>query len=256
MVNSGQELLLLRPSLEMPRMAENLMILAASISAVIMLYIAFSICRRENVRYPIFLLIGAAACTFHEPFVSLLGHFHYPEAGQRNAFVLLGIAIPLFHPIIALTYMGGIVLWTFVKLDNRQMSVRKWWTLFGVTTLLALAFEPPLIEAGLWKYFGDNQSVMLLGFPVIWAIANTAALMNVGLVGYLIWNDLLKRQSSWTLSVLVPLLLFACHVPIVSPVYIALNSTESVLLNNLAAALSAMFSVAAVYLGSRVLKAR
>ncbi|MEQ9565161.1 MAG: hypothetical protein RLN85_04995 [Pseudomonadales bacterium] len=245
-----------RPSLEMPRTAEDLIILASCISAAVMLYFVISICRREKVVYPIFLLIGAAACTFHEPFVSLLGHFHYPEIGQRTAFHLLGIAIPLFHPIIALSYMGSIVIWTFVKLENRQLSLRTWWSFFAITTLFALAFEPPLIYAGLWRYFGDNQSLMLFGFPVIWSIANAAALMTVGLVSYLIWNDLLERKSSWSLAFIVPLLLFACHVPIVSPVYIALNSTESVLLNNLAAALSATFSVALVYLGSRVLSLR
>lgn len=256
MTKTVLQLISTRPSLEMPGMAENLMLLAASVSALIMLYFAISICRKDMVKYPIFLLIGAAACTFHEPFVSLLGHFHYPELGQRTAFVLLGIAIPVFHPVVAVSYMGGVVTWIFVKLERNQLSVRSWWGFFAVTTMFALAFEPPLISAGLWKYFGDNQSFMLFGFPIIWSIANAAALMSVGLIAFLIWNHLLGKGRTWSLAILTPLLLFACHVPIVSPVYVALNSTDSVPLNNLAALCSALFAVGAVFLGGRAIEQR
>ncbi|SNC62712.1 hypothetical protein SAMN04487881_0719 [Marinobacter sp. es.048] len=254
MTATGLELMSNRPSLVMPELAENLILWAASLSALIMVYFAINICRRDQVVYPIFLLIGAAACTFHEPFVSLLGHFTYPQIGQRTAFVLLGIAIPLFHPIVAVTYMGGVVTWIFVKLERNQLSARGWWGFFSITTVFALVFEPPLISAGLWKYFGENQSFMLYGFPIIWSIANAAALMLVGLIAHLIWSSLLLKRRTWSLALLTPLLLFACHVPIVSPVYIALNSTSSVTLNNIAAFCSALFAVGAVYLGGRVLE--
>jgi len=256
MTETVLQLLATRPSLEMPEMAENLMLVAASVSAMIMVYFAVVICRKDRVTYPFFLLIGAAACTFHEPFVSLLGHFHYPELGQRTAFVILGIAIPLFHPIVAVSYMGGVVTWIFAKLDRNQLSTRSWWSFFVITTLFALAFEPPLINAGLWKYFGENQSLMLFGFPVIWSIANAAALMTVGLIAHYIWSDLLLKRGTWSLVLLIPLLLFACHVPIVSPVYIALNSTNSVALNNLAAFSSALIAVGTVFLGARAIEKR
>ena len=242
-----------RPSLQMPQSAELWMIGAASLSALVMIVLALSVARRERSPYPVFLLLGAAACTFHEPFVCLLGHFHYPEAGQRTAFRMLGVAIPVFHPIVALTYMGGVVFWVFTRLDRRELTLRAWWYFFVITTAIAVVFEPPFIALGLWKYFGDNQSFMILGFPVVWAIANAAALMMVGLLGYLIWHSLLGRRHAWSLAVVLPLLLFACHVPIVSPVYLALNSTHSVLVNNLAAALAGLFSLGLVYLGSRLL---
>jgi len=242
-----------RPSLIMPALAQEAITIAASVAGLIVLIIVVRRWRTTGESYPFFLLVGAMACTFYEPFVVTLAHFHYPEIGQRTSHVLLGVAIPLFHPIIAMSYMGGVVLWIFFHLDDAKLTVGKWWAFFTVTTLFALAFEPPLIHIGLWKYYGDNQSLSLLGMPVIWSIANAAALMWVGLFAYLAWDRMLQRTNSWSLVLLVPMGLIAFHMAISAPVYIALNSTLSVAINNLAAAVSALFATGAAYLGARAL---
>lgn len=48
---------------------------------------------------------------------------------------------------------------------QRKVDARTWGLYFAVAVVAATSFELVPIHFGLWRYYGDNQPLQVLGFP-------------------------------------------------------------------------------------------
>ncbi|MEQ8743620.1 hypothetical protein [Parasphingorhabdus sp.] len=251
---SGRELLVARPDMIMPETAQFWTLLVFGTAAFATFLYALWQMRRNHTVYPLWLLLGAIVASTYETLDNTLGHVYYPITGQISIYEILGIPLPLFTFFVYFFYIGATVIWVFSLLDSKSIDNRSWWTIYGFTVLGALIFEPPMLALGLWNYYGDNQSLVFLGFPIWWAIVNPASVIMVALVSYLIWDLLLERKYTILLSAIVPILLYGIHGGISAPIYMTINSTSSAVINNLAAVASILLALGVIWLGGKAIR--
>ncbi|MBT8340000.1 MAG: hypothetical protein HKP58_10410 [Desulfatitalea sp.] len=243
-----------RPVLAMPQTAQTVaIILFAAIVAVIVGYvIRFSM--KNKVSYPIWMIIAIFLATPYETHTALLGHFVYPQEGQISVFSLYGIPMPLYLVLIYVVYVAPFMLFIFNSMEKGTMTPSLWWKMFFISVPCAFMFEPLAIHFGLWNYWGANQPMKILGFPLWWAFVNPTGLMIMTLTVYLIWRDVLHRQKAYTFCLLIPLGLFAFLGCISAPAHITLHSYTSKTATIVGSLLSMAMSVFAIWIGQKILE--
>lgn len=243
-----------RPVLTMPEPAQTIVIILTAILAAIVVLYAIRLAKRDNVSYPIWMILGIVLALPYENHTALLGRFVYPQVGQVSVESFYGIQMPLYLLFVYILYVGPFMLFIFDKMEKGSMTVSLWWKMFFITAFLALCFEPPAIHFGLWYYFGDNQPLKILGLPLWWIFVNVGALMLMTLTLYLIWRDLLGRSHSYCFLILIPMGLYAFLGPLSAPAHLSLGTFTSKVGTIIGSVISIGFAFFAIWIGQKILE--
>lgn len=207
--------------------------------------------RRTRQPYPVYIVLASGSIVFGEPFVDVLGHCAFPEQGATPYVHAFGRAVGLYMAPVYFFYFGFGILMT-LRLIQGGVTVRRWWRWYAGTVAFGLLFEPLPILDGWWTYYGPNQPLKFFGLPIWWGVANTAAWLVTGTILHvLLSRRLLSGPGTLAIVPLLPLIYMGSHTMMAFPVYVALNSTDSLVVTNLAQLVTIVAAVAAVWVCGR-----
>ena len=193
--------------------------------------------RRERRSYPLFVFLGAGLSVFYEPINNVLGHCTYPEIGQVTWIETFGRRIPTYIGPVYFFYFSATILWLMGRI-RAGVTTRRWWTYYSVGVAACTSFELVPIHYGWWKYYGGNQGLRILGFPMWWWFVNPMCLFAMATLFHFLRKHVITDGLSPLLVLLWPMALFATHGSAAIPVYTALNSTSSTAVTTLATLLT------------------
>jgi hypothetical protein len=221
--------------------------------AVALLALAYCIhvARKERQRYPLFLFVGGALCVFYEPINNVLGHCTYGEIGQVTWLHTLGRKIPSFIGAVYMFYLTAPILWLMGRL-RAGVTARQWWRYYSVGVVACTGFELIPIHYGWWKYYGANQGLRVLGFPMWWWFANPMCLFLMAAIFHFLRQRVITDRLSPLLTVMWPMVFFATHGSAAIPVYTALNSSSDTLVTSAAAAFTIALSLMMMWISGRL----
>jgi hypothetical protein len=205
--------------------------------ALAALVYAIRLARTERKRYPLFAMLGAGLCVFYEPINNVLGHCTYGEVGQVTGLHAFGRKIPTFINWVYLFYLSAPILWLMGRI-RAGVTVRQWWRYYAVGVVLCTSFELIPIHYKWWAYYGDNQGLRTLGFPMWWWFANPMCLFVMATVFHALRQRVISDRLSPMLVPLWPMMFLATHGPVAIPIYTALNSTSSTVVTTFATLLT------------------
>lgn len=121
----------------------------------------------------IVLLLGGVIASLNEALVDVAGLCWYPQHGQIVGYRTL-LAVPLWN-VLAYTAYFGVTTFVLLEIARAGATQRKLWTILGGLLVSELIFEPVVINAGGYVYFGD-EPLSLFGMPLYWMATNFSAL--------------------------------------------------------------------------------
>jgi hypothetical protein len=172
------------------------------------------------------LLIGGAIALFNEPLDDILGLVHHPREGQHIVFETMG-PIPHWGLPTYIIFFGGIAYVLLVELRKLKFTPKAFWIGIGITFVLDLLIELPLLHFGLYTYFAYGEVPMTIGgFPLYWLLINTT--------GPILCAAILFAAPGYFTGWRAPLVVFlplvtdtACSAAVGLPVYNALHTPDA-----------------------------
>jgi hypothetical protein len=152
--------------------------------AAVVAVVAF--CRRQRVTWPLLVLVSGGATFLLEPlFDHLYGLWFWTE-NQWTVITTYGISIPVWLPIVYVTYYGAWTVWLRQRFE-RGATMREVATLFLASVAIATAFEQLYIQVFELYVYRTNQPIHVADYPEWVAFVNgvppfLAALVYVRLV--------------------------------------------------------------------------
>lgn len=129
------------------------------------------VCRRQRIVWPLLVLVSGGATFLLEPlFDHLYGLWFFTE-NQWTAIETYGIHIPIWLPIVYVTYYGAWTVWLVRRFD-RGATMRGIATLFLGSVAMAAAFEQLYIQVFDLYVYQDSQPFHVADYPVWVAFVN------------------------------------------------------------------------------------
>lgn len=240
-----------RPNWELSNGHEITANVIFGLAALVALGYAIHLARKEHRRYPLFAVLGAGLCIFYEPINNVLGHCTYGEIGQVTGLDAFGRKIPTYINFVYIFYISAPVLWLMGRI-RAGVTARQWWRYYAVGVVLCTSFELIPIQLDWWKYYGDNQAVRIMGFPMWWWFANPMCLFVMATVFHFLRKHVISDRLSPMLVPLWPMVFVGAHLPAGIPIYTALNSSMSTVVTTTATFLTIGLSVMLVWITGRL----
>lgn len=154
----------------MPEKPQQIALAIWSIIAIA--YVVYALVQWYRTRSPlaILLFLGAAIAYLNEPIVDLLGLVWHPRINQSVALNTFG-PVPLWGWICYMIFWGSMP-YLVLRLAQRGITRKVFWTAVLGWFALDFAMEAPLIPLGLYYYYGAPPFVFL-GLPAYWLTINT-----------------------------------------------------------------------------------
>lgn len=204
-------------------------------AALITLVCCVCVARAERRSYPMALFVAGGLCIFYEPLADVLGHCMWARQNVIVEMTLFGVDLPLFAQLVHFTYFAGGLVFLLRRLE-RGVSPRQWWTYYACGVVIAGAAEMGAIAVNWWHYFGANQPLYVLHYPLWWAFANVMAIFVMAAILHGLRARVITTNArAWLYMLLVPLSFTALHAGVSLPVYAALNSSSSIAVTTMAA---------------------
>jgi hypothetical protein len=207
------------PNLAFPETAQN--IANVVMAALVVIFVAYALLELARGRGPLalILLAGGAVSYLNEPMLDVLGPLWHPRPNQDVAIETFG-PVPLWGLGIYIVFFGG-GTYILCRLFPRGLTLRQFWCGVGGFFAVNLAVELPLLDAGLYQYYGYQDPPMMVGgLPLYWLFVNAG--------GPLLSATLLLVARRWftgakvVFAVLVPMTVYSAFSMAVSwPVYTA-----------------------------------
>lgn len=141
---------------------------------VVALVVGYAIYDTIRTRSPVaaLLILGSALAYLNEPIVDVLGLVLHPRPGQWIALETFG-PVPWWGLGIYIIYFGGLTLMKLRVAQNGLMTRRGFW--LGTLTffIVNIIAEVPLIQAGLYLYYGEPPFTVM-GLPLYWLFINAS----------------------------------------------------------------------------------
>lgn len=222
-----------------------------TVLAVMTLIYSIVLARRIRSPYPVYTCIGAGLATFYEPLGDFLAHVTYHEAQQLNFTVAFGYQVPLWVLPTYVIFFGFPTLWLLARIE-RGITMRLWFLSFAIGIVGAFAFEAPLLAMRSIEYYGANQPLQILGYPLWMAFANVCTMFAVATLVYFFVRSSVGRQYPMLLVPLMPVLVLTGNAGPALPLGSAINATLDVGIVNVAAVLSMLAATLYVWICGRL----
>ncbi len=151
--------------------AEMVAIVATSVLAVVVIGLVIKLCMRERITWPLFVLVGGTVTAFQEPLFDHLYGLWFYTAGQTTAFQTYGVHVPVWLPIIYISYYGGLTIF-FTRLFSRGIPQKNIVKFFLMSVALAATAEIFYINICNLYGYQDHQAFVVWTYPVWVAFVN------------------------------------------------------------------------------------
>jgi hypothetical protein len=221
-----------------------------TLCALFVFLYAFRLSRRLDSSYPIWVCVGALLAAFYEPVGDVLAHLSYM---QTDIYFIhtLGNTIPVFLPPGYVIFFGWPILYLIGRID-KGIGLKQWMVSYSLIVLAAAIFELPFIAMDVHHYFGENQPVQILGYPIWMPFVNGTSMFLAAAVAYLATkHEVFERQPLWY-ALLIPFLVAGGGVFFSLPIGLVISSSANVLAVNLGAIGSVILSVLGMWLAGNM----
>lgn len=242
---SGSEWFVTKPVLEKSlAWQEGMLAVMLILAAAGVAYVALQAWRSRQ-WFPIHVCIGGALSCLYEPLGDLLAHVTYHEAGQVTLRTAFGFHVPLWILPTYLVSFGVPIVLLGNLLAGGRVSLAKWMAFFAVALVGGWGFEVPMLMMGAIEYYGDNQPLKILGFPVWMGFVNNATLFVVASLLHLFRQSAVVARWPALVIVLMPVMVAGVHAGLSLPLGSTLNGVHDPLVVNLMALVSMTLAVVA-----------
>lgn len=198
--------------------------------ALLALVYCVRVARRQNQLWPVWVFAGSALLVAYEPFNNFLANCTYPE-NQTTVISYLGRDVPLFIWFVYMFYFSFAVPFLVQKFEQ-GITMRTLAKYYAVVISVVAAFEPLFCNRAWdlqwWYYFGADQPLRVLGFPMWWWVANSMIVVTTAAIVFLLKKHVFaKGWQTVGIVPIVPLALFGVHGSAAIPVYIATKTGSS-----------------------------
>src|SRR5262245_38216022 len=181
--------------------------------------------RRTGSPLGVVLLAGGALAYFNEPVDDILGLVHHPREGQNVVLDTMG-PIPMWGLPTYIIFFGGVPFLFLREIQARGFSLRAFWIGIGLTFVLDLLLELPLLyaEGGLYQYYAadGNAPMEIFRFPLYWLFINAPGPILCAAILYAIPGYFRGWRAPFL--ILLPAAAdAACSIVVGLPVYSALH---------------------------------
>jgi hypothetical protein len=157
--------------LRFPQTAQD--IANVTMGVLVAAFVVYALLEWRRGRGPLALLLvaGGAVSYLNEPMLDVLGPLWHPRPGQDVAIETFGPA-PLWGLGIYTVFFGG-GTYVMYRLLERGVTRRGLWIGIAAFWAVNLAVELPLLQAGLYTYYGYRDPPMSVGgLPLFWLVVN------------------------------------------------------------------------------------
>jgi hypothetical protein len=221
------------------------MLLVISVIALVVFVYAIRTWRTTGRSEMFWITFGSLAAVFYEPLGDSMVDVVYHQSDSLSVLTAFGRTIPMWVLPCYAVFWGPAILALVTALEN-GVSRQRWFGLFAISIVGTWLFEVPLLQMGAHTYFGSQQPIKLLDYPVWMAFSNSAVIFVVALLVHAFKKTALVREHPAYLALLVPSSIIGVGVTTLIPIGIAMSSTTSLLAINLCAAVTALLSIAYV----------
>ena len=181
--------------------------------------------RRTRSPLALVLMAGGAIALLNEPIDDVLGLVHHPRPNQNVVLDTIG-PVPMWGLPTYIIFFGALPYVFLKELRRLRFTVRGFWIGIGITFVLDLLIEIPLLQADLYRYysFGDTP-LEIAHFPLYWLFINTTGPILCAAILF----QAPQYFSGWRAPFLVLLPVVtdsACSVAVGLPVYNAIHAPE------------------------------
>ena len=235
------------PQYQMPLAAQAWALWIFGALAVLTLLWAAWRSRVEGSITPLLYAIGGGITCVLEPILARMSDAAHAQVGQITAYEAWGLTIP-WHAAISYTFYFGLAYILLIPpFRDRTYTARKIWLILVAIIVSAWLYEAPLIRIGFWHYYGDQPWQFFDLMPVWWTVAS-AAMLLVPTTLIARFDALLTGWRKLIVVLLAPMGSVAGAAAVCWPIWLALNSPASDLVQWLAATLSIGLSILTVWL--------
>lgn len=154
-----------------PETAQNIanVVMAMLVAA----FVVYALVELVRGRGPLCLILlgGGAVAYLNEPMLDVLGPLWHPRPNQDVAIETFGPA-PLWGLGIYIVFFGG-GTYVMCRLFQHGLTLKQFWYGVGGFFVVNLAVELPLLDAGLYQYYGYQEPPMMVGgLPLYWLFVN------------------------------------------------------------------------------------
>jgi hypothetical protein len=245
------------PSIRMsPAESDGLLIYAIVISGLLTIVALYHLVRTRS---PLILscLVGGVLCVASEPIWDVIGHLHFSE-GNHFAFTMFTqLQNPIHYPwwaVLSYVQFSGISAYLFYWIFSaRWTRVTYWWLAVAGQFVMNVAVEVIYIRIHAYQYYGAEQPLRVLGFPLWWIFADIGELLAGALLCYFVPRY--GFRGALTPIVIVPSAFGAWQLWAGWPVYTTINMDISPAWTNLAGVVTAAISLTTIWFIFRQLSA-
>ncbi|QIL74001.1 hypothetical protein G7048_26285 (plasmid) [Diaphorobacter sp. HDW4B] len=252
-VQTGDQWFVPKPALEKSVEWQYGILIVMSALAVAAIVYAFVHARRHRRSDALWIVAGAALASFWEPLGDLLAHVTYHEVNQLNLTASFGFHTPLWVLPTYIVFFGAPILMLLQWLE-RGVSVKAWMLYFFASIPGALLFEVPLLEMGSIEYYGANQPLKILGYPLWMAFVNSGTMFVVTTAVYFLRKSPFIGTHPILLAPLLPMLVLGANAGAGLPLSHAINSAASLQVVNLMAVASMALSTLYAWICGKLLE--
>jgi hypothetical protein len=169
------------------------------------------------------LLLGGALAYFNEPVDDILGLVWHPRIHQDTVLNTIG-PIPMWGLPTYIVFFGAIPWLLLRELRRGRFTVRRFWAGVAITFVADLLIEIPLLQTGLYVYYGHGTVPMSVArFPLYWLLINTTGPIFCAAILFAVRDYFTGWRAP--LLVLLPVVADAsCSIAVGLPVYSALHA--------------------------------
>jgi len=169
------------------------------------------------------LMLGGGLALYNEPVDDILGLVWHPRPGQNTVIDTMG-PVPMWGLPTYIIFFGAVPWLLLRELRRHQFTQRAFWTGVGITFVLDLVIELPLLAGRLYTYYPvDDVPLSIAGFPLYWLMINTTGPVLCAAILYAARDYFTGWRTPFL--VLVPVVADAgCSIAVGLPVYSALHA--------------------------------
>jgi hypothetical protein len=159
---------------------QALFTIAMVIATVAVAAFAYRYWRTTGSPIALLCMVGGLASAPIEAIVDLGGLCWYPREGQWRAYETFGRPIPVLVVFGYVWFMGGLMAIVEARV-SAGATHRDVWRLYGGLIALNVVIETFGTRMKIYHYYG-HQPLKFFGFPLWWAVVNTAVATFGGMV--------------------------------------------------------------------------
>lgn len=177
-------------------------LLTFGLALLVVVWVA-TVCRRERIIWPVFVLAGGTLTCLMEPLFDHLYGLWFREQGQWHLYTTFGSHQPIWVPAAYLTFYGGATVFV-ARMLARRPAMRTVWTMYGFIVVMAIAAEMTYISVLKVYEYQDSQPFVVFGYPVFLGFTNAMSALVSGIIVYRL-VPLLADRRPWGYFYLIPL---------------------------------------------------